>query len=158
MTSAELIVHLYAVADLLQSSPCGSRELDDVLKTAFERVAIFFRWLARSEDESAHLLLHSIDGENWSTEISGAFHLLPSGSNFSLGRRDGVYWAWIQPNDRWEPSQYESRHDHPTGSGLVVAATAALALASAAIRLRVSLIASTAREILRKGPMAGNEM
>ncbi len=66
--------------------------------------------------------------------------LLPANYNFSLGRRDGVCWAWIQPNDDWRPAEGESRHDHPGGSGLAVAETPVLAVACAAIRLHVRLI------------------
>ena len=66
--------------------------------------------------------------------------LLPPNYNFSLGRRDGVCWAWIQPNDDWRPAEGEARHDHPGGSGLAVADTPVLAVACAAIRLHIRLI------------------
>jgi hypothetical protein len=73
----------------------------------------------------------------WSTDLTATLELVPPDHNVSLGRRDGVCWAWIQPNDRWEPGAHEARHDHPRGSGLIVAHTAALALACAILVLRL---------------------
>ncbi|TLU72454.1 hypothetical protein [Lichenicoccus roseus] len=71
----------------------------------------------------------------WSTSLTDAIGLLPPSYNFSVGRRDSVSWAWIQPNDRWQPQEHEVRHDHPGGSGLVVAYTAALAMTCAVLIL-----------------------
>lgn len=61
--------------------------------------------------------------------------LIPSDHDFSLGRRDGVVWAWIQPRDGWVPAAHERRHDHPRGSGLIVAHTVPLAVAAATVTL-----------------------
>ncbi len=79
-------------------------------------------------------------GPHCSTVLMDVMGLLPASYNFSLGRRDGVCWAWIQPNDNWRPAEGEARHDHPGGSGLAVADTPVLAVACAAIRLHVRLI------------------
>jgi hypothetical protein len=54
-----------------------------------------------------------------------------------LGLRDGVFWAWCQPNDDWETASGEARHDHPGGSSLIVAQTAALAMTCAALAMRL---------------------
>ncbi len=72
-------------------------------------------------------------GARWSTDLDAALTLLPPDYNFSTGCRDGVCWAWIQPNDAWAPAEHEARHDHPGGSGLVTSHTAALAVICAAI-------------------------
>ena len=61
------------------------------------------------------------DGPRWSSDLNQVLTLIPDHYNFSMGQRDGVCWAWIQPNDDWEPGENEARHDHPRGSGLVVA-------------------------------------
>ena len=71
-----------------------------------------------------------------SEDLSALVRLVPPDHNFSLGERDGVLWAWIQPNDTWVPGPYEMRHDHPRGSGLKVACTLQLALAAALVALR----------------------
>ena len=74
-------------------------------------------------------------GRRPSRALGDALLLLPDGFNFSLGLRDGIFWAWVQPNDGWEPGADDARHDHPGGSGLVVAYTAALALSAAVVRV-----------------------
>jgi hypothetical protein len=72
----------------------------------------------------------------WSDDLMALLRLIPADHNFSLGVRDGVIWAWLQPNDGWEPADHEVRHDHPRGSGLIVAHTVPLALAAAMVTLR----------------------
>ena len=89
-------------------------------------------------------------GPHCSTVLVDVVELLPADYNFSLGRRDGVCWAWIQPNDGWRPGDGESRHDHPGGSGLAVAGTPVLAVACAAIRLHIRLIEHRQRAALHR--------
>ena len=89
-------------------------------------------------------------GPHCSTVLMDVMGLLPADYNFSIGRRDGVCWAWIQPNDDWRPSDGEARHDHPGGSGLVVADTPVLAVACAAIRLHIRLIEHRQRSALHR--------
>lgn len=71
----------------------------------------------------------------WSEDVMASLQLIPRNYNYSIGRRDGVCWAWIQPNDSWTPIGTQYRHDHPHGSGLVVAYTMPLALMAAAMEL-----------------------
>lgn len=99
----------------------GSPEIDAEI-----RAALAATWQSRPTEPNAL---------SWSTNLGAALALLPYDHNFCVGRRDGVCWAWIQPNDAWEPAEHESRHDHPAGSGLMVAYTSALAFTSAAISL-----------------------
>jgi len=109
-------------------APCGNTELDGLIDQALSAVG----QLAGASWLSVYVAGH---GGGWSSDLGQALTLLPEGYNFSLGLRDGIYWAWIQPNDRWEPGENESRHDHPLGSGLLVGYTATLALSAAAIML-----------------------
>jgi hypothetical protein len=111
---------LRRVVDVLQLASCGSAALDETVSEALARVSSAAAMAAR---------------QRWSSDISDALKLVPLTHNFSLGRRDGVCWAWIQPNDSWQPSDVEARHDHPLGSGLIVAETPVLALLSAALLL-----------------------
>jgi hypothetical protein len=69
----------------------------------------------------------------WSEDVMASLRLIPSDHNYSIGRRDGVCWAWIQPNDDWTPIGTQYRHDHHLGSGLVVAYTMSLASMAAAM-------------------------
>ena len=71
----------------------------------------------------------------WSEDLMALLQLVPRDHNYSLGERDGVVWAWIQPNDDWTPGDHEMRHDHPRGSGLIVASTLPLAMAAAVVAL-----------------------
>ncbi len=91
-----------------------------------------------------------LPGPHCSTVLMDVMGLLPSDYNFSLGRRDGVCWAWIQPNDDWRPAEGDARHDHPGGSGLAVADTPVLAVACAAIRLHIRLIEHRQRAALHR--------
>lgn len=91
-----------------------------------------------------------LPGPHCSTVLMDVMGLLPADYNFSLGRRDGVCWAWIQPNDDWRPADGEARHDHPGGSGLAVADTPILAVACAAIRLHIRLIEHRRRSALHR--------
>ena len=89
-------------------------------------------------------------GPHCSTVLMDVMGLLPVDYNFSIGRRDGVCWAWIQPNDDWRPGMGEARHDHPGGSGLAVADTPVLAVACAAIRLHIRLIEDRQRSAFHR--------
>jgi hypothetical protein len=72
----------------------------------------------------------------WSEDFAAVLSLMPEDFNFSTGQRDGVCWAWIQPNDEWMPGPEDMRHDHPRGSGLLTAYTVTLALMAAVLMLR----------------------
>ena len=133
---------LRAIVDRLQSATSGSAELDALIQQALPTLP---PCLAAGVPVS----LVTADGPYWSRELSAAIGLLSADYNFSVGQRDGICWAWIQPNDNWQPSEFESRHDHPAGSGLAVAYTAALALASATFILGASRL-----EQLRAKPPA----
>jgi hypothetical protein len=119
---------LRGTVDRLQAAACGSLELDTSIDQSFQclSAALTGRGLAG---------LPVREGARWSTEVSTTIDLLSADYNFSVGQRDGICWAWIQPNDDWQPGEFEARHDHPAGSGLVVAYTAALALTSAILIL-----------------------
>jgi hypothetical protein len=118
---------LRAALDRLQTASRGDVILDALLAEEFHNV----RGAAGTSALSAR------DGR-WSTDLGDALRLVPPDYNFSIGQRDGVCWAWIQPNDDWEPADHEARHDHPAGSGLVVASTGALALTCAALILHIN--------------------
>ncbi len=121
--AAALASTLRHVVDGLQLAACGSAAFDAQVRQALA---------------SEHGIdLATVIGLSWSTDLGAALALLPEDHNFSVGRRDGVCWAWIQPNDSWVPAEYESRHDHPRGSGLTVANTAPLAFTSAALMLLI---------------------
>ena len=120
--------HLRTVLDRTQMAVTGGAELDALIDGALADFAA----RGPSSRPPAELFGH---GTPWSSDLSQALNLLPADCNFALGHRDGICWAWIQPNDDWEPGENESRHDHPDGSGLVVAYTAALALTSAVLIL-----------------------
>ena len=128
-----VIAMLRTIVDRLQLARHGSAELDAMLD------AVLARGTGVSDTVRNVIggLRPAIPGAPWSRELTHVLALLPHDYNYSLGHRDGVCWAWIQPNDRWEPHEYEARHDHPGGSGLTVARTAALALACAAVILLV---------------------
>jgi hypothetical protein len=114
-------------------APTGGAELDALIDEALAGLA------ARDPLSGPPVALLG-RGTPWSNDLSQALHLLPTDCNFALGHRDGICWAWIQPNDDWEPGENESRHDHPDGSGLAVAYTAALALISAVLILHGALL------------------
>jgi hypothetical protein len=118
------IALLRDLVDRLQLARHGSPELDLLVTAAYADPAAA---VPSRRDACAACC---------STDLDDALALLPPGFNFSLGHRDGVFWAWAQPNDSWNPGDGESRHDHPGGSGLVVARTASLAVACAALILR----------------------
>jgi hypothetical protein len=94
--------------------------------------------VARHGGEALDALVRQALGKHagrWTTDLTDAVSLVPQSFNFSVGRRDGVCWAWAQPNDDWEPGELQARHDHPGGSGLVVAHTPELAVTCAAVIL-----------------------
>jgi hypothetical protein len=124
--SADAVRRLRAVVDRLQSANAGDATLDALIEHCVQT-------LATQLDARALARLPELRGSRWSSDLGAAISLLPTDDNFSVGQRDGICWAWIQPNDDWHPGEFEARHDHPAGSGLVVAYTAALALISATI-------------------------
>ncbi len=122
-------LQLQAIIDQMQTvrigNPALDTELGNLLDVIEHRVCLLGETVPRTPHARA----------NWSTSLSDALGLLPHEYNFSVGKRDGVSWAWIQPNDRWQPQEHEARHDHPHGSGLVVAHGAALAMTCAVLIL-----------------------
>jgi len=128
---------LRAVVDRLQCAAAGSAELDALIEDALHALG----------DDPA---LPTKRAARWSTDLSAAIGLLSAEYNFSVGRRDGICWAWIQPNDDWQPGEFQARHDHPAGSGLIAAYTAALALMSAILLIHAARL--EARPGLRPGP------
>ena len=125
--------HVRALVTRLQAAHCGTRALDvrvaDVLARAAGRMHPAGATAIPVEGGVIE------DGPRWSSDLNQVLTLIPDHYNFSMGQRDGVCWAWIQPNDDWEPGENEARHDHPRGSGLVVAHTATLAVLTATILL-----------------------
>lgn len=120
--------------DRMQAAERGTAELDALLQ------AVIAQAFAGAMPVAMRDLRRPASGGRWATDLTEALALLPPRHNWSLGRRDGVCWAWIQPNDKWEPGEFESRHDHPQGSGLLVARTEALALTCAAASLYIRLM------------------
>ena len=125
--------------DLLQTARTGNQELDariDCLLADrhFVGMEICPRYQWRAPDRGAVQVAQP--PVRWSDDLMALLELIPADHNFSLGARDGVIWAWIQPNDGWEPAAHEVRHDHPRGSGLMVAHTVHLVLAAAMVTLR----------------------
>jgi hypothetical protein len=108
--------------NLLQSAPTGGRALDALIGAALSCPGC----AGLGSDLTVH----------WSEDLMALLQLVPRDHNYSLGERDGVVWAWIQPNDDWAPGAHEMRHDHPRGSGLIVACTLPLAMAAALVTLR----------------------
>jgi hypothetical protein len=124
---------LTAFLDLLQSAPAGSRTLDERIGCALAgRVEIPGLYPRRASDEE---FAPAAQAPRWSEDLAALLRLIPPEHNFSLGERDGVLWAWVQPNDNWTPAANEARHDHPRGSGLIVACTLPLAVAAALVVL-----------------------
>ena len=127
------VLALRAAVERMQIARCGSVALDRLVADALERAF-------EADTENACRFGRLTPGQHWSINLEDAITLLPRDYNFSLGHRDGVCWAWVQPNDQWEPAECDSRHDHPGGSGLVVGYTTALALTCAALILRARQI------------------
>src|SRR4051812_29567292 len=122
---------LIDLLDLLQTASTGSAALDARIGVALAD------WIANEPQGE--------DGPGapgaakcWSEDLMALLRLVPRDHNFSLGERDGVLWAWIQPNDKWAPSANEMRHDHPRGSGLILARTLPLAVTAALVVLRAA--------------------
>jgi hypothetical protein len=124
-TGCDRLNDLTTLLDLLQSVPAGSPTLD----------ALIHRVLANSAFGKPGID-EPVPSARWSEDLTALLRFVPSDHNFSLGERDGVLWAWIQPNDDWGPEANEMRHDHPRGSGLIVACTLPLAMAAALVALR----------------------
>jgi hypothetical protein len=130
---------LTAFVDALQSVPSGNPTLDAGIDGVLAGRAF-------AESGPDDLPGRQVDGDGsasgagapvrWSEDLMALLRLVPCDHNYSLGERDGVRWAWIQPNDDWTPSAHEMRHDHPRGSGLIVAFTLPLAMAAALVKLR----------------------
>jgi hypothetical protein len=125
MTDHKTLDDLTTLLDLLQTVAGGTPTLDALLHGVLAGSASDRRVEAGLAEQIS-----------WCEDISALVRLVPPDHNFSLGERDGVLWAWIQPNDTWVPGQYEMRHDHPRGSGLKVACTLPLAMAAALVALR----------------------
>jgi hypothetical protein len=106
----------------LQTAPAGNRTLDAQIQSAL---------LPNPPDQAV-----TEPPIRWSEDLTALLRLVPDDHNFTLGERDGVLWTWIQPNDGWSPADTEMRHDHPRGSGLIVACTLPLAMAAALVALR----------------------
>ena len=117
---------LHHVIDRLQSSAGGNAALDALIEDALLSLANVASPLIKAH-VSARI------GARWSDDLGASIGLLDLDYNFSVGQRDGMCWCWIQPNDNWNPQEIESRHDHPAGSGLIVAHTTALAMTTAII-------------------------
>lgn len=125
-----------ALMDRLRIASSGSAELD----AHFDAFLVDRGKAPGSVDRydqstSARMHRRSAPAMRWSQDFVALLDLVPADHDFSLGRRDGVLWAWIQPRDDWQPAANEARHDHPRGSGLVVAFTVQLALAAALVAL-----------------------
>jgi hypothetical protein len=116
------------IVDRLQIAASGDAALDALVDLALQSLSALIQ--ARGHEGIA-----VPRGAHWSSDLSQALTLVPPDYNYSLGERDGICWAWIQPNNDWQPGELEARHDHPGGSGLIVAKTAPLAFISAAILL-----------------------
>ncbi len=117
--------YLTTLLELLQTAPAGGPTLDALIHSVL--VDPTFDLPDAQGPETA---------ARWSEDLDALVGLVPHDHNFSLGDRDGVLWAWIQPNDDWVPGVNEMRHDHPRGSGLIVACTLPLALAASLVALR----------------------
>lgn len=123
---------------LLQTAPAGSRGLDERIEAVLaERADGMATDGADRREEFYNETGMAVLAARWSQDLMSLLQLVPRDHNFSLGERDGVLWAWIQPNDEWVPVADEMRHDHPRGSGLIVACTLPLAMAAALVSLRV---------------------
>ncbi len=133
---------LQDLLERMQAARYGSLAFDAAIVNAFAGLP----GIGPDAAEASRLL----PGPHCSTILMDVVGLLPADYNFSLGRRDGVCWAWIQPNDDWRPADGEARHDHPGGSGLAVAKTPILAVACAAIRLHIRLIEQRQRSALHR--------
>ena len=138
----ERLLLLRDLLERMQVARSGSFEFDAAIVDAFGGLPGLGPDLA----EASRLA----PGPHCSTVLMDVMGLLPPDYNFSIGRRDGVCWAWIQPNDHWRPGDGEARHDHPGGSGLAVADTPVLAVACAAIRLHIRLIEHRQRFALHR--------
>src|SRR6202161_4772253 len=126
-----------APLDLLQSAPAGSRTLDAWIDTVLAGLPLDGSdhrecWQVFDNGSVSGLAQSAV---RWSEDLMALLRLGPPDHNYSLGGRDGVLWAWIQPNDDWTPGTHQMRHDHPRGSGLIVACTLPLALAAALVTL-----------------------
>jgi hypothetical protein len=134
------------VLDMVQTAQAGNLELDARIDCALAgRIFVCMGTECRYYWRSAGPDCATGDAKpaaRWSQDVMASLRMIPSSHNYSVGRRDGVCWAWIQPNDAWDPAETEYRHDHPQGSGLLVAYTMSLALMSAAMILIQRLRAS----------------
>jgi hypothetical protein len=120
-----MLEYCATLLDLLQTSPIGTSTLDALIRRFLQSTILGGRPVADPEPTI-----------RWSEDLDALVQLVPLDHDFSLGERDSVLWAWIQPSDAWTPSAHEMRHDHPRGSGLIVAQTLPLAMAAALVALR----------------------
>ncbi len=140
---------LRSAAERLRSAVCGTAELDillaslDTILAVAEATGPQSQALQEPQTAAERMAPDSAMRLRCTTDLNDALILLPPDCNFSLGCRDGVFWAWSQPNDGWEPAPGEARHDHPGGSGLVVAQTAALAVTCTALVMHLRRLKPT---------------
>ena len=137
---------LRSAAERLRSAVCGTAELD-ILLACLDTILADSKATGQASQEpqkaAERMTAESATRLRCTTDLNDALILLPPDCNFSLGCRDGVFWAWSQPNDGWEPAPGEARHDHPGGSGLVVAQTAALAVTCTALVMHLRRLKPT---------------
>ena len=138
--TSDHLATLHGTLDRLQGASAGSPALDGLIAASLQNDLIVRHAGPRVPGRAC-----------WSSDLQAACALLPLDYDFSHGRRDGVCWAWLQPNDSWNPAFHESRHDHPGGSGLVVAATPALALACALVALHLRQLEKAVVEPIASG-------
>ena len=137
-STAHISRNLRRVVDKLQIARAGGAELDALIDKSLGAIRRVYGPCLNGSFPA-----HAAAG--WSHNLAAALTALPENYNFSVGQRDGICWAWLQPNDDWQPGDFEARHDHPGGSGLVVAYTAALALIAAALLLYTGLLETNAK-------------
>jgi hypothetical protein len=134
----DCFAELPGLLERMQTASGGNPELDARIDCLLRERTFLgmtdlrsFRWCdAEGRSGEAHPAFP------WSEDFAAVLSLMPDDFNFSAGRRDGVCWGWIQPNDEWMPGPEDMRHDHPRGTGLVTAYTVTLALAAAVLMLR----------------------
>lgn len=113
------VAALWTIVDLMQIARHGGPELDarldEALADGIGAEAPTTVMPAAAPAPGWHPTL-PMRGGRWSTDLTDAILLLPPDYNFSLGHRDSVFWAWIQPNDCWEPAEYRCVTTIPTAA------------------------------------------
>jgi hypothetical protein len=130
---------LLSLSDTLRVAEHGCAKLDawiecfiagKILVSADQDGRYWWRWPDRETVNGP-----SLPARAWSQDSRPWGELIPADHDYALGRRDGVPWAWVQPNDGWQPGEHDMRHDHPAGSGLVVARHALFPIITAIVIL-----------------------